>query len=251
MLERYRTQLKRLYGNIRLLENHFNDYNCIQVYCPRCNILVEGSEYLFTEAFPDDYYSYWIACLVMHHRHEHISYYDNSWRFYHYGSKNKEYGELGYEDYKKLINNRAKREMVRGSIKSHRLNFHDKVMLTCSTLNLKYNDSATLDFIFKTLNKLYLERIKQSRYDPITHNDDCCLHIDLNENLEYEYFELILPEFLKKKICNREARIISFLSEFEKIMQLKYNKTRGKYRGNYFLSTNYHTGEICIVKELI
>lgn len=151
MLDKYHTQLKRLYGNFKLIEDYFIDYNCIQVYCPRCNTLVDGSEYLFTEAFPDDYYSYWIACLIMHHRHEHINYYDNSWRFYHYGAKNKEFEKLGYDDYKRLINNRAKREIIRGSIKSERLDFQDEVMLTWSTLNLKYNSSITLDFIFKKI----------------------------------------------------------------------------------------------------
>lgn len=73
------------------------------VYCPLCKSRFEGSYYL-RDTFPDDR-RYWLAAMIMHYRHVHIVYYN---RGVSHQSRKGQYGE-----YKRLVNERAKRQLLR------------------------------------------------------------------------------------------------------------------------------------------
>jgi len=123
-------------------------------YCPICKNFVEGSDYLYNVAFPDDYYAYWVANLVKHYRHEHISYYNRTMRSWSYAERNPEYMKLGYEEYKKLVNNRAKRQIIRAILKDKNLTSECKKKLIKAILKLKYNDAKTIELVNKMLGEL-------------------------------------------------------------------------------------------------
>ena len=125
-----------------------------ETYCPLCKDFVDGSDYLYDEAFPDDYYAYWVANLVKHYRHEHISYYNRTMRSWSYAERNPEYMKLGYEEYKKLVNNRAKRQIIRAILKDEKLTTKCKKELIRAILKLKYNDNKTIELINKALKRL-------------------------------------------------------------------------------------------------
>ena len=124
------------------------------VYCPICKDLVEGSEYLYYQAFPDDYFAYWIASLVTHYRHGHINYYDRSWMFWRYAEKNPEYQKMSHEEYRILVNNRAKRQLIRAILKDENLPRRVKIELIKSVLKLQHNDGKTIELVNKALKKL-------------------------------------------------------------------------------------------------
>lgn len=81
------------------------------VYCPHCDRRFDGSEYLAT-VFSDDERALWLANMVMHHRHDHITSWNKCWgyggRYYrtaaHFGN---------YDEEKAKVNERAKREIAR------------------------------------------------------------------------------------------------------------------------------------------
>jgi len=132
-------------------------------YCPICKVFVEGSEYLHEEAFPDDYFAYWIANLVKHYRHEHVRYYDLSWRYWSYGDKNPEYKKLGHDGFKILVNNRAKRQLIRAILKDENLSGYGKQKLIQAVLKLQYNDGKTVELVNRTLQKLEREKFRRTR----------------------------------------------------------------------------------------
>lgn len=125
-------------------------------YCPLCKDFVDGSVYLLTEAFPDDYYAYWIANLVKHYRHEHIRYYDLTLSNPRYARKNMEWRRLGesYEEFKKIVNNRAKRQIMRGVYRDENLTRDAKVRLIRAVFKLQHNDEKTEDLAKRLLRKL-------------------------------------------------------------------------------------------------
>lgn len=122
------------------------------LYCPFCERQVYiGSEYL-REVFIDNDFTYWFACLVTHYRHEHIRYYDNCWRNPGgYGDKNPEYKYNTHEDFRKIINNRAKRQIIRTMIKDKSLLIKEKKMLLLGAGELQYNDEKTKELLEKQL----------------------------------------------------------------------------------------------------
>lgn len=130
-------------------------------YCPRCKRIVEGSKYLYNEAFPNDYYAYWIANLVKHHRHEHIRYYDLSWKYWRYAEKNPEYQRMTHEEYRILVNNRAKRQMIRAILKDDTIPKEVKVKLIEAVLRLKHNDEKTVELVEWALAKLKKREVIQ------------------------------------------------------------------------------------------
>ncbi|ADC64744.1 hypothetical protein Ferp_0571 [Ferroglobus placidus DSM 10642] len=123
-------------------------------YCPICKDFAEGSEYLYEEAFPDDYFAYWIANLVKHYRHEHIRYYDLSWRYWSYGDKNPEYQKLGHDGFRITVNNRAKRQLIRAILKDENLSAYGKRELILAVLRLQHNDEKTVELVKKALQKI-------------------------------------------------------------------------------------------------
>lgn len=88
--------------------------SCYQVFCPLCNDWFGGSQYLST-VFKDER-SLWLANMVTHYRHSHIT----SWNkmFGQYGYRYQQaahYYDEDYEDRKAEINERAKRQIARKS----------------------------------------------------------------------------------------------------------------------------------------
>lgn len=117
--------------------------------CPICGSVVRRSEYLAT-IFKDDLYALWMACLVTSYRHDHISYYDNTWRFPAYASKNPEYED--HESFKIKVNNRAKRQIIRALWRT-KWPRKDKVQLTRACLRMQNNDQKTLALIESYIGK--------------------------------------------------------------------------------------------------
>lgn len=117
-----------------------------KIFCPfnDCAIPVQPSTYL-QEFFEDDIYAYWIAILVTHYRHDHIKYYDKSWKHSAYKAKNPEYEN--HDEFKILVNNRAKRQIIRAIIKNNKMDKEEKSDLIQATSKLKYNDDKTLKLI--------------------------------------------------------------------------------------------------------
>ena len=84
--------------------------NVYTVYCPVCDVRFEGSEYLKT-VFEDDR-ELWLANMVMHHRHEHITSWNKCWGYG--GWYYRQAAHFGtYEEEKAKVNERAKREIAR------------------------------------------------------------------------------------------------------------------------------------------
>jgi hypothetical protein len=78
-------------------------------YCPICSTYRQDSEFL-RNAIPDEKVR-WIANMITHYRHSHISSWNKCWG-YHGGSYRS--GWFGdYEQEKIKINNRAKRQIIR------------------------------------------------------------------------------------------------------------------------------------------
>ncbi len=136
------------------VERKWTKYLPFNTYCPICKDFVKGSEYLYDEAFPDDCFAYWIANLVTHYRHHHIRYYDLSWRYWSYGDKNPEYQKLGHDGFRTLVNNRAKRQLIRAILKDENLSECGKRELIRAVLKLQYNDEKTVELVNKSLKKL-------------------------------------------------------------------------------------------------
>ncbi len=114
----------------------------VQFTCPICFGLASHSEYLH-EIFKDDPWAEYAACLVTHYRHQHVTYYDKSWRSWRYASKNPEY--KNHNQFKIIVNNRAKRQLIRAARKTFSRVESDK--LINGFAKLQYNDEATIKLI--------------------------------------------------------------------------------------------------------
>ena len=135
-------------------EEDFNKY--LPIYCPFCgdfNLSIY-SDYLYN-VFKDDYFAYVAAVLVTHYRHEHISYYDRSWKYPKYREKNKEY--KSYEEFKAIVNNRAKRQILRKIKKDGNMKKDFKILLVKAFKKLQSNDEKTNGLIEKILKELTKE----------------------------------------------------------------------------------------------
>jgi len=133
----------------RGLENYILKY---LVYCPICgdiNLSIR-SDYLFKQF--QDFETYWASVLVTHYRHEHIKYYDRSWMYKSYAEKNPEY--KNHDEYKKIVNNRAKRQLIRTFVKDAILDRNTKIRVIKAFRKLQANDGKTLELIDKSLKKL-------------------------------------------------------------------------------------------------
>lgn len=92
-----------------LLMSHEAGYS---VYCPLCDSCFDGSTYL-KDVF-DDIPTLWLANMVTHYRHNHITSWNKMWGdhgFYYRQAAH--YDDMNYEDRKSEINERAKRQIVR------------------------------------------------------------------------------------------------------------------------------------------
>jgi archaellum component FlaC len=129
------------------------------IYCPVCGKFHKdiNSEYL-KKVFNNNKYAYTAAVLVTHYRHEHISYYDKSWMFRRYRDKNPEY--TTHEHFKEKVNNRAKRQIIRKTMKDNILKDSAKIKLLNGFKKLQKNDLKTTELITNSLKKLQSQETK-------------------------------------------------------------------------------------------
>jgi hypothetical protein len=82
----------------------------IHFYCPQCNDYFKASEYL-NSAIEDEKVR-WLANMITHHRHEHITSWNKMWGR-NGGSYTSGWYSGDYEEEKSKINERAKRVLMR------------------------------------------------------------------------------------------------------------------------------------------
>ena len=79
-------------------------------YCPMCEKQFESRPYL-NELFRDDVRLIWLSNMVTHYRHNHITSWNKCWGPYGFYYKKGWFGD--YETEKSLVNERAKRQIIR------------------------------------------------------------------------------------------------------------------------------------------
>tara|TARA_R110002096_G_scaffold383134_1_gene577035 strand:- start:52 stop:420 length:369 start_codon:yes stop_codon:yes gene_type:complete len=118
------------------------------------DFIFQNSRHL-AEVFGCNSAEYHAACLVTHYRHTHVVSHDRAWQNPHYANKIPDYN---YEDYKEKVNNRAKRQLLRGLVKCEKGKTIppsvDAVRLAEAFRKLQFNDSQTHNVITQTLAKL-------------------------------------------------------------------------------------------------
>lgn len=145
--EKRRKEIQKIQEEVLKSINIENFPTIEKFICPLCNNEIHRSEYL-NSIFEDDNYAEWAANLVTHYRHDHIRYYDLSWQNWRYANKNPEYQHAEtHEDFKEVVNNRAKRQLIRAIKK----NFSKDISrcLIFSFLKLQSNDEKTIELIHK------------------------------------------------------------------------------------------------------
>lgn len=101
-----------IYSNNLIIRNNLTSKNYF--YCPLCNNWILGSEYLF-KTFADDDKANWLANMVTHYRHGHITSWNKCWG---YGGNYYRHGWFGnYDEEKQKVNERAKRQIIRKATK--------------------------------------------------------------------------------------------------------------------------------------
>lgn len=80
-----------------------------QQYCPICNVFFETSDYI--KEHIEDEHVRWLANMVTHYRHCHITTWNKVWGKNGYGSHNLD--ESTYDKEKAKVNERAKRQILR------------------------------------------------------------------------------------------------------------------------------------------
>lgn len=86
--------------------NHKSSY-----YCPICDKRFDVSDYL-KSVFGQDEKALWLANMVMHYRHKHITSWNKCWG--RYGMYYRQAAHFGdYDKEKSIVNERAKRQIAR------------------------------------------------------------------------------------------------------------------------------------------
>jgi hypothetical protein len=119
--------------------------------CPICGHSIPKSPYLH-EVFAGDPWAEYAGNLVTHYRHQHVNYYDRSCHHMGYRSKNPAW--TNYDDFKKLVNNRAKRQIIRAVAISKKFPTRAVMPLLEGFLKLQYNDEKTIALIKKIMIKI-------------------------------------------------------------------------------------------------
>ncbi len=132
--------------------------------CPLCGERIHRSPYL-QQVFAKDAYGEWAANLVTHYRHEHIGYYDRSLHsaayraaagVHHRYPREDGEGEYGpsysYDAFKADVNNRAKRQLIRGILKAS-MPLRDKYGLIEGFRRLAHNDAETESLVTVALSR--------------------------------------------------------------------------------------------------
>lgn len=87
----------------------YNRYDGYSLYCPLCKSRFHGSDYL--ETVFEDEAQLWLANMVMHYRHNHITSWNKCWG--RYGSRYRQNWFGNYDEEKAKVNERAKRQIIR------------------------------------------------------------------------------------------------------------------------------------------
>lgn len=127
----------------------------MEYICPICNVKLQLSEYLHN-IFKDKPYSEWAANATCHYRHRHIRYYMRSCNSHAYAEKSG-FNELGYDDFKKAVNNRAKRQIIR-AIQRTTWDRAKKRALIEGFRDLQFNDKETTELIDKIAGRLSISK---------------------------------------------------------------------------------------------
>lgn len=162
-----------------------------QYICPICNGEINQSEYL-RHVFPDDDYAYFVACAVTHYRHDHIGSYEKMYRNSRYGDKNPLYRKLGHVEYKNvIINNRAKRQLMRGIYRNKKIKIQEKINLIKAVICMRYNDDNTkklrrelLDKLRHKSNKMFWDSYQPKEYELIEIKNESNMR-----GVEFQLFE--------------------------------------------------------------
>ena len=129
--------------NIVTDEKNLSDYLKNQK-CPICQNRVEQSPYL-ESIFSDDLQTLWVANLITHYRHNHITSWNKCWGYKGSYYRQNWFGD--YEDEKIKVNERAKRQLIR---KGHKIFLYNGV--TVETFKkLQNSTAATLSVANKFL----------------------------------------------------------------------------------------------------
>ena len=90
----------------------FDDNLC---YCPLCRDWFIGSDYL-ASVFIGNPRALWVANMVTHYRHHHVDYYNHNVGYASWKGR--------YDEFKHLVNERAKRQVIRKArafLREHRI----------------------------------------------------------------------------------------------------------------------------------
>ena len=105
--QRYQQELKDAADKMIFFHD---EMHCYSVYCPICEHRFDGSSYLKT-VFIDER-ELWLANMVMHYRHSHITSWNKNWGYFgRYYRMASHFGN--YDDEKAKVNERAKRQIAR------------------------------------------------------------------------------------------------------------------------------------------
>jgi len=124
--------------------------------CPICHWQIEQSEYL-KEIFENDQATLWLANLVTHYRHNHITSWNKCW-----GPRGNYYRRDWFDDYdmeKAKVNERAKRQLVR---KGHLILFQNGVNAETFE-NLENTTQETLDLVGKYYKKFMENKLPNTK----------------------------------------------------------------------------------------
>jgi len=118
----------------------------IEKICPICHQKVTASEYL-ESIFKDRPKVNYLAHLVTHYRHNHISSWNRCWGLY--GSRYRQRWFGDYDEEKRKVNERAKRQILRKGY---------KILLDCGIepsdfFELQNTETKTIDLAEKLLSK--------------------------------------------------------------------------------------------------
>jgi hypothetical protein len=114
-------------------------------YCPISDGYFEMSDYLMS-IFKQNPKALWFANMVMHYRHNHISWWNKCWGKHGYKYQGNWFGD--YEEEKRKVNETAKRQIIR---KCHQfINYH-KITLD-DMMQLQGKDEKTIELASKYFN---------------------------------------------------------------------------------------------------
>ncbi len=114
-----------------------------KIYDPILQDFVAGLDQLRVNLY-NDYFAYWFASLITFYRHNHIKSYDAAWQNKKYALENETRQQVKkHEDFRLIINNRAKRQLMRAVMKDYRLTRYGRICLIEAVGRLEHNDVET------------------------------------------------------------------------------------------------------------